>query len=79
MDAARPPAAREIVAILPLFYAARLRRRLMRNPLGRHSNTFSLPVHCQVNHGYPMLGFATVQKIRSPFVALRASLWVRGN
>src|SRR4051794_22750678 len=33
--AGRPPTAREIVVILALSYAARLRRRLMRNPLDR--------------------------------------------
>jgi hypothetical protein len=31
----RPPSARKIVAILRLFYAARLQRRLMGRPLGR--------------------------------------------
>jgi len=34
----RPPSAREIVAILAPSDAARLRRRLMRNPLGRQIN-----------------------------------------
>jgi len=41
--AARPPSAREIIAFLMLSYAARLRRRLMRNPLdGSHHGYLTL-------------------------------------
>jgi len=43
--AARPPSAREIIAFLMLSYAARLRRRLMRNPLGGRN---AMPLHLRI-------------------------------
>ena len=42
--AGRPPSARKILAFLKRFYAARLRRRLMRNPLGGRPSYLLLSV-----------------------------------
>jgi hypothetical protein len=65
----RPPSAREIVAILALSYAARLRRRLIRNPLERaaYNLTSQEPFVFTAIHTISVLEHITVQ-VRSIWI-----------